>query len=473
MIETDKLRSLNKYSYRIIPLFAAALCSCSAVSDTPPNFVVIFTDDQGYNDLSCFGANHVSTPNIDRMAAEGMRLTSFYVAAPLSSPSRAALMTGSYPKRIGLASGSRYIVLLSDDDWGLNPSEITIAEMLKGKGYATGIFGKWHLGDRPMFLPTRHGFDEYFGIPYSHDIHPYHPRQEHFRFPPLPLYEDETIIERDPDADYLTQRITEKAVSFIDRHRNEPFFLYIPHPIPHAPLHVSPGFMETVPDSIRKLLLEESSTIDYQTRRQLFPQAIAEIDWSVGEIMKALKRNGLDNRTLVVFTTDNGPAIGSAEPLRGRKGSTYEGGMRVPAIVRWPGTIAEGEVCDELLTSMDVLPTLAFLAEADLPNDRIIDGKNIWPVLSGAAGAGSPHDRFFYHRGNDLIAVRSGQWKLHRLSEGEFELYNLDEDIAETVDLADSHPDLVRKLSRMMDEFNQEMGDTLKTRPHGVAILKE
>jgi len=231
--------------------------------------------------------------------------------------------------------------------------------------------------------------------------------------------------------------------------------------------------METVPDSIRKLLLEESSTIDYQTRRQLFPQAIAEIDWSVGEIMKALKRNGLDNRTLVVFTTDNGPAIGSAEPLRGRKGSTYEGGMRVPAIVRWPGTIAEGEVCDELLTSMDVLPTLAFLAEADLPNDRIIDGKNIWPVLSGAAGAGSPHDRFFYHRGNDLIAVRSGKWKLHRLRENEFELYNLDEDIAETVDLADSHPDLVRKLSRMMDEFNQEMGDTLKTRPHGVAILKE
>lgn len=473
MIETDKLRSLNKYSYRIIPLFAAALCSCSAVSDTPPNFVVIFTDDQGYNDLSCFGANHVSTPNIDRMAAEGMRLTSFYVAAPLSSPSRAALMTGSYPKRIGLASGSRYIVLLSDDDWGLNPSEITIAEMLKGKGYATGIFGKWHLGDHPTFLPTRQGFDEYFGIPYSHDIHPYHPRQEHFRFPPLPLYEGETIIERDPDADYLTQRITEKAVSFIDRHRKEPFFLYIPHPIPHAPLHVSPGFMETVPDSIRKLLLEESNTIDYQTRRQLFPQAIAEIDWSVGEILKALKRNGLDNRTLVVFTTDNGPAIGSAEPLRGRKGSTYEGGMRVPAIVRWPGKIAEGEVCDELLTSMDVFPTLAFLAEAELPKDRIIDGKNIWPLLSGEAGAVSPHDWFFYHRGNDLIAVRSGKWKLHRLRENEFELYNLNEDIAEKIDLAESHPDLVRVLSNMMDEFNQEMEDTLKTRPHGVAILKK
>jgi len=473
MIETDKLRSLSKYRFRIAPLFAAALCSCSAVSDRPPNFVVIFTDDQGYNDLGCFGGNHVSTPNIDKMAAEGMKLTSFYVAAPLSSPSRAALMTGSYPKRIGLASGSRYIVLLSEDDWGLNPSEFTIAEMLKERGYATGIFGKWHLGDRPMFLPTRHGFDEYFGIPYSHDIHPYHPRQEHFRFPPLPLYDGETIIERDPDADYLTQRLTEKAVSFIDRHRNEPFFLYIPHPLPHAPLHVSPDFMETVPDSIRILLTEETNTIDYHTRRQLFPQAIAEIDWSVGEIMKALKRNGLDNRTLVLFTTDNGPAIGSAEPLRGRKGSTYEGGMRVPAIVRWPGKIAEGEVCDELLTSMDVLPTLAFLAEADLPNDRIIDGKNIWPVLSGEAGAVTPHDRFFYHRGNDLIAVRSGKWKLHRLRENEFELYNLEEDVAEKSSLSDSLPDLVRRLSNMMDEFNQEMEDTLKTRPHGIAISKE
>jgi len=473
MIETDKLRSLSKYRFRIAPLFAAALCSCSAVSDRPPNFVVIFTDDQGYNDLGCFGGNHVSTPNIDKMAAEGMKLTSFYVAAPLSSPSRAALMTGSYPKRIGLASGSRYIVLLSEDNWGLNPSEFTIAEILKERGYATGIFGKWHLGDRPMFLPTRHGFDEYFGIPYSHDIHPYHPRQEYFRFPPLPLYEGETMIERDPDADYLTQRLTEKAVNFIDSHRNEPFFLYIPHPLPHAPLHVSPDFMETVPDSIRILLTEETNTIDYHTRRQLFPQAIAEIDWSVGEIMKALKRNGLDNRTLVLFTTDNGSAIGSAEPLRGRKGSTYEGGMRVPAIVRWPGKIAEGEVCDELLTSMDVLPTLAFLAEADLPNDRIIDGKNIWPVLSGEAGAVTPHDRFFYHRGNDLIAVRSGKWKLHRLRENEFELYNLDEDIAETLDLADSQPDLVRNLNRMMDEFNLEMEDSLKTRPHGITVLKE
>lgn len=473
MFESDGFSLFREYSLSIFPLFTAALCSCSAADDRPPNFVVIFTDDQGYNDLGCFGANHVTTPNIDQLAAEGIKLTSFYVAAPLSSPSRAALMTGCYPKRIGLASGSRYMVLLSNDEWGLNPSELTIAEILKDRGYATGIFGKWHLGDQPVFLPTRHGFDEFFGLPYSHDIHPYHPRQEHFQFPPLPLYEGEKIIEHDPDADYLTRRITEKAVSFIDRHRKEPFFLYIPHPLPHAPLHVSPGFMETVPDSIRKILLEENNTIDYQTRRQLFPQAISEIDWSVGEIMKALKRNGLDNHTMVIFTTDNGPAIGSAKPLRGRKGSTYEGGMRVPAVIRWQGKIAEGRVCDELLTTMDLLPTFAFLAEAEVPDDRSIDGRNIWPALTGVDGTKSPHDTFFYHRGNDLIAVRCGQWKLHRLRENEVELYNLEDDIAETIDMAEKRPDLVMKLISIMDEFNREMGDSLKTRPQGKAILIE
>lgn len=473
MFELDGFSLFRECRLSIFPLFTAALCSCSATDDRPPNFVVIFTDDQGYNDLGCFGANHVTTPNIDQLAAEGIKLTSFYVAAPLSSPSRAALMTGCYPKRIGLASGSKYMVLLSDDEWGLNPSELTIAEILKDRGYATGIFGKWHLGDQPVFLPTRHGFDEFFGLPYSHDIHPYHPRQEHLQFPPLPLYEGENIIEHDPDADYLTRRITEKAVSFIDRHGKEPFFLYIPHPLPHAPLHVSPGFMESVPDSIRKILLEENSTIDYQTRRQLFPQAISEIDWSVGEIMKALKRNRLDDHTMVIFTTDNGPAIGSAKPLRGRKGSTYEGGMRVPAIVRWQGKITEGEVSDELLTTMDLLPTFAFLAEAEVPDDRSIDGRNIWPVLAGVEGTKSPHDMFFYHRGNDLIAVRCGQWKLHRLRENEFELYNLEDDIAETIDMAEKRPDLVMKLSTIMDEFNREMGDSLKTRPQGKAILIE
>ena len=209
----------------ISSLVVAGFQGCAEKAGDPPNFVIIFTDDQGYNDLSCFGGTHVRTPRIDQMASEGIRLTSFYVAAPLCSPSRAALMTGSYPKRIGMATGSRFVVLLSDDEWGLNPDEITMAELLKSRGYATGIFGKWLLGDQPPFLPTRQGFDEFFGLPYSHDIHPYHPRQSFFNFPPLPLYDGESIIERDPDADYLTQRITQRAVRFIEQHKDEPFFL--------------------------------------------------------------------------------------------------------------------------------------------------------------------------------------------------------------------------------------------------------
>jgi len=207
-----------------------------------PNFIIIFTDDQGYNDLSCYGGTHVNTPNIDRMAAEGVKLTSFYVAAPLSTPSRAALMTGSYPRRVGLPKGSRHAVLLSNDIYGLNPDEITLAEVLKKNGYATAIYGKWHLGDQKVFLPVRQGFDEFFGIPYSHDIHPFNPNQQRNSYPSLPLYEDEKVIELEPDMDYMTKRLTDKAVDFISRHRDSPFFLYLPHPMPHAPLHVSPEY---------------------------------------------------------------------------------------------------------------------------------------------------------------------------------------------------------------------------------------
>lgn len=433
-----------------------------------PNFVVIFTDDQGYNDLSCFGGTHVNTPRIDQMAEEGMRLTSFYVAAPLCSPSRAALMTGSYPRRVGLATGSRFIVLLSDDEWGLHPSEITIAELLKEKGYTTGIFGKWHLGDAPEFLPTRQGFDEFFGIPYSHDIHPHHPRQDYFGFPPLPLYDGETIIEQDPDAGFLTKRITQKAVSFIERHKDGPFFLYVPHPMPHAPLHASPSYMESVADSIKIKLQQENGNIDYTTRRNLFPQVISEIDWSVGEILDALKDNGLDKQTFVLFTSDNGPAIGSAAPLRGKKGSTWEGGMRVPAVVRWPGEIPAGSTCDKLLSSMDLFPTLAYLTDTELPAGRIIDGKNIWPVLSGSEEAESPHLQYFYHKGDNLMAVRSGNWKLHRSPDGNhFELYNLEDDISEQLNRADEYPEVVARLSKFMIAFDQEMENPQNIRPHG------
>lgn len=457
--------------------------------ETLPNFIIIFTDDQGYGDLSCFGAKHLSTPNIDRLAREGAKLTSFYVAAPVCTPSRAALMTGCYPKRINLATGSNFPVMLAGDPKGLHPDEFTIAEILKKRGYATGIFGKWHLGDQAEFLPTRQGFDEFFGIPYSHDIHPFHPRQDHFQFPALPLLDGETVIEMDPDADYLTQRITDRAVRFIEQHKEEPFFLYVPHPIPHHPLHVTPGLMQTASDSIQALLALENGSVNYTVRGSLYPQAISEIDWSVQQIMETLVKHKLDSNTLVIFTSDNGPdagygreGMGSAGPLRGRKGSTFEGGMRVPAVAWWPGKIPAGFETGELLSAMDLLPTFANLSGADIPQDRTIDGKDIWPVLSDQTGAVSPHDRFFYHARNELRAVRSGPWKYHQIllnrpneNDGSkaptTALYNLEADIGETRDLAAQHPEIVERLQGYLEAFELELGKrdslTKQCRPAG------
>jgi arylsulfatase A-like enzyme len=422
-----------------------------------PNFVIIFTDDQGYGDLSCFAGEHVSTPRIDQMAAEGAKLTSFYVAAPVCTPSRAALMTGCYPKRVDMATGSSFGVLLAGDTKGLNPDEITIAEVVKSAGYRTGMFGKWHLGDQPPFLPTKQGFDEYFGIPYSHDIHPFHPRQDHFQFPPLALLHNETVIEMDPNADFLTKRITEHAVNFIEKNKDAPFFLYVPHPIPHRPLHVSPPYMEGVGTAITDELKREGDSIDYKTRDKLFRQAIAEIDWSVGQILDAIKTQGIDEDTFVIFTSDNGPAIGSAGPLRGRKGSTFEGGMRESTVVRWPGKIPAGKSNDELMTTMDLLPTFAKLAGAKLPADRVIDGKDIWPVLT--AGANTPHQAFFYHQGNQLAAVRSGGWKLHAKSGKATALYDLNTDIGEKNNVLKGNPEIAKRLMGYMNDFAKDIAE--------------
>ena len=457
----ESFYKVDKMKHRLLLLFLIALFQ-SAVRDSAvaeqPNFVIIFTDDQGYGDLSCFGGKHISTPRIDQMAAEGSKLTSFYVAAPVCTPSRAALMTGCYPKRIDMATGSNFGVLLAGDKKGLHPDEITIAEVLKTRGYKTGIFGKWHLGDQPKFLPTKQGFDEYFGIPFSHDIHPFHPRQNHFKFPPLALLKNETVIEMDPDADFLTKRITEHAVSFIERNKDQPFFLYVPHPIPHKPLHVSPPFMKGVSSEITEKLKNEKNSVDYKTRDKLFRQAINEIDWSVGQILDTLKKNGIDQNTLLIFTSDNGPAIGSAGPLRGRKGSTYEGGMRESTVVRWPGNIPAGQTNDKLMTTMDLLPTFAKLAGAKVPADRIIDGKDIWKTLT--TDSATPHEKFFYHRGNQLLAVRSGDWKLHRNNKGKpTQLYNLKNDIGEKNNVIKTNPELVKKLARFMQVFDQDMKD--------------
>ncbi|MCP5537941.1 MAG: sulfatase [Akkermansiaceae bacterium] len=431
-----------------------------------PNFIIIFTDDQGYADLGCFGGKHVYTPNIDQMAKEGARLTSFYVAAPLCTPSRAALMTGCYPARIDMdvpssiavkmkhvPAGRRFPVCLAGDGRGLNPRELTIAEVAQSAGYKTGMFGKWHLGDQPEFLPTRQGFEEYFGIPYSHDIHPKHKNQRIFKFPPLPLLEGEKVVELDPDADYLTRRITKRAVDFIKRHKDERFFLYVAHPLPHGPLAASPEMKKEYAEQLK---------VNGAGKPGIFSTAIYEIDWSVGEILKTLKEQGIDENTIVLFTSDNGPAKGSANPLSGKKGSTLEGGQRVPTVIRWPKGIPAGVENHKLLTAMDVLPTFAKLSGAKLPDDLVIDGKDMMPAL--VKGADSPHEYFFYAHWGVLEGVRWKSWKL-RIVDGKEALYHLDEDISEKNNVAAQHPEVVQQLKAAMQGFEKDM--KAKVRPAG------
>lgn len=402
------------------------------------------------------------------MAAEGAKLTSFYVAAPLCTPSRAALMTGSYPRRVSMQppsslvvdlpnvpSGKHFPVCLAADGNGLNPDEVTIAEIARSVGYKTGMFGKWHLGDQPEFLPTKQGFEEFFGLPYSHDISPSHPRQQYFQFPSLPLLEGDKVIEMDPDPNYLVRRITEKAVEFIKNHKDENFFLYVPQPIPHGPLAASPE----IKDEYAKVLANGVSA-----SKSLYSTAIYEIDWSVGQILSTLKEQGLDENTIVLFTSDNGPAgrKESSKPLRGHKGQTLEGGMRMPTVIRWPGKIKAGIEIDKLLTAMDVLPTFANLIGAEIPKDRIIDGKDILPVLLD--GAESPHEYFFYSHWGVLEALRWKDWKL-RIYNGEEALYNLKNDISEKNNLIDQHPDIVAQLKKAMQDFDAEI--TKNARPVG------
>ncbi|BDS05864.1 hypothetical protein NT6N_09040 [Oceaniferula spumae] len=431
----------------------------SAPAVEKPNVIIILTDDQGYGDLSCFGAKHVSTPRIDQMAAEGAKLTSFYMGAAVCTPSRAALMTGCYPKRIDMSTGSSFGVMLAGDEKGLNPNEVTIAEVLKSAGYKTGMFGKWHLGDQPELLPTRQGFDEFFGLPYSHDIHPYHQNQKKHKFPALPLLEGEKVIELDPDADFLTKRLTERTVAFIKKHKAEPFFIYLAHPIPHRPLHASPPFMKDVSPEIKAALDKEGKGVDYKTRDKIYKQAISEIDWSVGQVLDALKAQGVDDKTIVIFSSDNGPSKGvklsSAGPLKGAKGSYFDGGPRVPGVIRAPGRIPAGQSIDELMTAMDLLPTFAKLSGGKVPTDRVIDGKDVWPVLTEQAK--SPHQAYFYHTQNELKAVRSGPWKLHVKRGKPIALYNLDKDIGEKNNVLKHHPEVAEKLASLIPPFNESL----------------
>ncbi|MEZ5038842.1 MAG: sulfatase [Saprospiraceae bacterium] len=439
---------------------------------TLPNIVIIFTDDQGYQDVGCFGSPDIKTPNLDRMAQEGTRFTNFYVSQPVCSASRASLLTGCYANRVGVHGAFMPYV-----GKGLHSDEVTIAEVLKPLGYATAQFGKWHLGSETEFLPTRQGFDEYLGIPFSNDMWPLHPWQGTvFDFGPLPLIENETIIDTLVDQSMLTTLYTERAVDFIQRHKTQPFFLYLPHNMPHVPLYVSDKFKG-------------------KSEAGLYGDVIQEIDWSVGQVLAALKDNGLDDNTLVIFTSDNGPWLsygghsGRALPLREGKGTAWEGGVRVPCIMRWPGKVPSGRVEEKPGMTIDLLPTIAQLVGGKLP-DHTIDGENMLPLVLGEATATPHHEAYyFYYKTNELHGLLSGdgRWKLYlpheyRSLNGRIgtndglpidydqnkvvspELYDLRNDISETKNVATEHPEVVQSLLEQAEKARAELGDKLTDR---------
>lgn len=454
-----------------VSLILLASCKQKEVSQKKrieklPNVVLICTDDQGYNDVGVFGAEDIATPNLDQMATEGVRLSSFYAAQAVCSASRAGILTGCYPNRIGIHNA-----MMPNSKVGLNPSETTLAEMLKELGYKTGIFGKWHLGDAQEFLPTRHGFDEWFGIPYSNDMWPNHPQQGPiFNFPDLPLYENETVIDTLIEQSQLTTQITERSVDFIRRNKNNPFFLYVPHPQPHVPLFVSDKFKG-------------------KSKRGLYGDVIMEIDWSVGQINQALKENNLEDNTIVIFTSDNGPWLsygnhaGSAYPLREGKGTAWEGGQREPFIIKYPAKLEAGTSKAAPTMAIDILPTIAEITGADLPQ-KTIDGKSIYSLLKGESKE-SPHEAyFFYYRVNELFGVRYGKWKLyfpHRyrtmnnqepgqnglpgqyrmVDLEEIELYDLENDIGEKINVAESNLEIVQEIRLLANDMRYRLGDSL------------
>lgn len=450
-----------------------------------PNVVLFFVDDLGYADVGCFGAAKHKTPNLDRMAAEGLRLTDFYVAQAVCSASRAALMTGCYPNRVGMQGALNHT-----SKAGLHPDEFLMPEMFKQNGYATAIYGKWHLGTTALFHPMRHGFDDYLGLPYSNDNSKYHPSLAP-EMPPLPLYDGLEVAELDPDQSLFTQRFTERAVAFIERHKDTPFFLYIPHVMPHVPVFASAAF-------------------EGKSGAGRYGDVVEELDWSMGVLLDTLKRLGLDEKTLVIFMSDNGPFLsygehaGRAAPLREGKLTSYEGGVRVPFIARWPGRIPAGAVSAEPVMTIDLLPSFARLLDVLLPAERVIDGRDALSVLLGEAGARSPHEALFFWAGDELQAVRSGKWKLHfahpyitvdgepgrggkpsnwenmkpksitqsgiagiasrhgyRVEQQELALYDLETDPGESRNLAADNADVVARLEALAVPMREALGDAL------------
>lgn len=438
-----------------------------------PNIILINCDDLGYGDLGVYGSTVNKTPAIDKMASEGMRFTDFYVASPVCSPSRGALLTGCYPPRISFGDFEGNWVLMPGQAVGLNPEETTIAGALKDVGYTTKIIGKWHVGDQKEFLPPEHGFDSYFGLPYSNDMgrqvddpgttDP--ERIERLRArPPLPLIRNDEVVQEQPDLRALTERYAEEAVRFIRDNKEGPFFLYFAHMYVHLPLYA--------PEN----LVNASENGDYGA-------CVAGVDWVTEVLLHELKKQGLDEDTLVIFTSDNGSRMqdqgGSNGDLRGIKGTTWEGGLRVPCIMRWPGKIPAGEVRNDITASIDFFPTLAAISGAELPEDTMIDGTDISPLMFTAGDVEPPRDDFFYYMGNRLEAVRKGKWKLHVsrelrpdqrtgvVTQAQIDaaantipgLYDLESDIGETTNVYDSHPDVVAELSALAAACREDIGD--------------
>lgn len=461
-----------------IPLLAWLASGASAFGASPaqpPNIIIILADDMGYADVGAFGGKPV-TPNLDRMAVEGRRFTNFYVAQPICSASRASLLTGSYANRIGINGALTPVAT-----HGLPAAQTTIATQLKQRGYATGMAGKWHLGHLPEFLPVHRGFDEYLGLPYSNDMWPPN-REGRFDYAPLPLIEGDKpvrVIATPEDQGELTALYTARAVDFIARHKDQPFFFYLAYSMPHVPIFASPRFQG-------------------KTGLGLYSDVIAELDWSVGEVLAALKRNGIDDNTLVIFTSDNGPWLiygnhaGSAGPLREGKFTAWDGGVRVPCIMRWPGHVPAGTTSDAALMTIDLFPTIARLAGAPLPAHRI-DGLDVWPLLAGASGATNPHAAYlFYNKQGELHAALTGdgRWNLQlphsyptlsgrpggrdgtRVKSEtarveHLELYDLRHDMGETTDVAAAHPGIVQDLLSVVERAREDMGDSLAGRSGG------
>lgn len=470
--------------------FAAAvllhLSVAFAADASRPNIVLIFADDLGYSDIGCFGAKDIRTPNIDRLATEGTRFTSFYVSQPVCTASRASLMTGCYANRVGLAGALNHTSKV-----GIHADEVLLPELLQQRGYTTAIFGKWHLGHRPEFSPLRHGFHEFLGIPYSNDNGPLHPVVK--TIPSLPLIDGEKTAELDPDQSRFTRRFTERAIQFLERHREQPFFLYVPHVMPHVPIFAS-------------------ETFKGRSARGLYGDVVEELDWSVGQILAALKNLKLEDNTLVIFTSDNGPFLsygehaGSANPFREGKLTTFEGGVRTPCLMRWPAKIPAGRTCDEPVASIDLLPTIAKLIGAPLP-EQPIDGLDVWPILSGQPDARTPHESLLFYSGDELQAIRSGDWKLHfahdyltvagppgragkpanfenmkpksieesgirgiasrhgyEVRRIEQSLFNLKDDPGESRNVADQNLDIVRRLESLAEQARADLGDSLGNR---------